>query len=342
MKNSYFTSLDLRLFDVSSGSSTPEASASDTASVEENPLAVPSVGFANRRKAAVERERMARNAMSGRSDKTVKMSENAENSVKMSENTENLVKMSENDENSEKEPQENGSLKQKSGSEQFEELMKNPEFRKAFSNKAQGIIDQRFKEFKSLQTKYEALEPIIEALAEKYGTEKGDISALAKAFAADGEIYDALGKKYGMSGQQYRNLTDTQRLARNEQRLRIEVETQMKSREAARRIREDAEALKQLYSDFDLGSTLSDAKVREMLKCGVPLKTAYEAANIDKILQSKEQAVLENIKARNDRPIEGGANDQSGAVAQNLSARLTRQDRERLAQRAIRGEKISL
>jgi len=338
MKNNIIK-LKLKLFDGAAGSAassgTGEAGTPSTVEASSEPI----VGYKNRKQAAAERERKAKEAILGKSQPIIEeaqaVAETATEQSKENSTAENKTAQTVNEE-----------PKKKSGAEQLEELMKDSEFRKAFSDKAQGIIDQRFKEFKSLQTKYEALEPIIEALTEKYGTEKDDIQALTKAFNADVELYEALGEKHGMSGQQYKTMLDTQRTARNEQKLRMEIEARMRTQEAARKIQAEAEEVKKTYADFDLQTTLANPKIREMLKVGVPLKTAYEAANIDKILQQKseqtEQRVVENIKARSDRPIEGGANAQSGAVSQNLAAKLTKQERERLAQRAIRGEKITL
>lgn len=340
MTNKKIVELFLKLFDgAAAGSPAATGSASEgTASSVAETSSEPTVGYKSRKQAAAERERMAKNAMLGKDEPIAK----ATTPVTETKTEESNVPVKD-----EKTVETNAEpTTKKSGAEQLEEMMKDSEFRKAFSDKAQGIIDQRFKEYKGLQAKYEALEPIIEALTEKYGTEKDDFQALTKAFNADVEVYEALGEKHGMTGQQYKTLLDSQRTARNEQRMRLEIESRLKTQEAAKKIQTEAEEVKKVYSDFDLQKTLANPKIRELLKVGIPLKAAYEAANIDEILQKRsnqtEQRVVENIKARSERPVEGGANAQSGAVAQNLAAKLTKQEREQLAQRAIRGENITL
>ncbi len=329
--------LNLRLFDGEGGAA--PASAATPTNAEVTTAAEPDVGYKSRRQAAAERERMAKNALLGKSEPVAQAVKQPQEAAK---------------EQPKEEPAETAKTAEsqaetptkKSGAEQLDEMMKDSEFRKAFSEKAQAIIDQRFKEYKGLQAKIDTLEPIIEALTEKYGTEKDDIQALAKAFSSDGDVYAALGEKHGLSGEQYKTMKDFQRTARNEQRLRMEIESQLKTQEAARKIQAESELVKKIYTDFDLQTTLSDPRVREMLKSGVSLKAAYEAANIDKIIQQRtmatEKQVVENIQARGARPVEGGASSQTGAVSQNLARKLTKQERENLAQRAIRGEKITL
>ena len=55
----------------------------------------------------------------------------------------------------------------------FEELIKG-EYKKDFDERVQNIINQRFKDHKSLQEKLEKLGPLEEFLTKRYGKEAGD------------------------------------------------------------------------------------------------------------------------------------------------------------------------
>lgn len=322
--------MDLRLFDGSvaggtaAGGTAPSGEAAETS-------AEPSVGYRSRKQAAAERERMARNAVMGKSE-PIATAQTTE--PKAEPKTEETTA-----ETSTEAPK-------KSGAEQLEELMKDPDFRKAFSEKAQGMFDKRFKEQKGLQAKLETITPLLETLSEKYGTDKNDLEGLVKAFNADGDIFEALGERHGMSGQQYQSMMDMQRSATRERELRLEIEARVRSEENIRKIQSEAATVQQIYPEFNLSEALANPQVKEMLKSGVSLKAAYEAANIDKIIQQKtlqtEKKIVENIQSRSTRPVEGGAAAQHGAVSQNLASKLTRQEREALAQKAIRGETITL
>ncbi len=335
MKEFKITKLVLSLFD-SGAAGAASAAPTGTATGGETAAAEPAVGYRSRKQAAADRERMARDAILGKQaqPKAEQAAQQPENN-----NTAEEPKAPEN----EAQKQEQGA---KNGAEQFEEMMKDSDFRKAFSDRAQKLIDQRFKETKGLQAKLDALEPMLETLSEKYGVEKNDIAALVNAISSDTELYDSLGEKHGMSGEQYKKMEAINRNARTERQIRLDVEARMRSQEFARRISAEAETVKQIYPDFDLATATANPQIRAMLKSGVSLKAAYEAVNLENIITQrttqKEREVMENIQARASRPSEGGANSQSGAVAQNVVTRLTKQERENLAQRAIRGEKITL
>ena len=81
------------------------------------------------------------------------------------------------------------------------------------------------------------------------------------------------------------------------------------------------------------------------------IKTAYEIAHKDELLSSamayaaqraaKETA--ENIRARAGRPVENGAQAQAPAQPREKTvSEMTREEREDLARRAMRGERIVL
>lgn len=115
----------------------------------------------------------------------------------------------------------------------------------------------------------------------------------------------------------------------------------LRSREAARRIRADADGVKEAYPEFELRNALCDIRIRAMLKSGIPLKTAYEAVNFERIVAERERKAAETARGTL-RPVEGGARAQSGSVSGLSVSRLTRAEREKLALRAVAGEEIKL
>lgn len=316
----------LNLFDGEGGVSAgaPEAS---------EPTAEPKGGYTSRKQAAAERERMAQAAMRGNTVE-VKTETKKEEPTKAEEPTKTA------------EEQKPETVQPKTYAEQYEELMKDPEYRKFISEKTQDIFNARYKDYKATKGNFEAVQPLLNALADKYGVAAGDYAAIAKAFDSDNEIYEALGEKNGMSGEQYRKIENMRQTADRERQMRTEIEALYKAEQTARKIQADAELVRQIYPTFDLKTTLANPQVREMLKVGVSLKAAYEAANMEQILTQRkaetEKTVTENIRAKAERPIEGGASPQAGAIVQNRAANLTKAERERLAQRAIRGENITL
>lgn len=323
------TKLILNLFDggaaggASAGAAAHEGG--ESAVINEAP-----VGFKSRKQAAAERERMAQNAIRGRVTPTAEPAKTEPEAPKEETKTEEVPAVEQ----------------PKDYNAQLDEMMKDPEFRKAFSSKAQGMIDERFKKSKATEAKLEALTPMLEILQEKYGTAEGDIESLVKAFTNDNDIFDAIGEKRGMSGEQFKAIQSMTSTAKRERQMRMEIESRLRTQEFAKKINAETEIVKQAYPDFDLSEALKNPQMKAMIKSGVPLKAAYEAMNIDSITARKvaaaEHKTVENIKSRAERPVEGGASAQTGVIKQNAAARLTRQEREALAQKAIRGEKITL
>ena len=108
------------------------------------------------------------------------------------------------------------------------------------------------------------------------------------------------------------------------------------------KMRREGENIKADYPDFDLDRTLSDRRVRAMLKSGLTLRESYEAVNVSGIIAERNRRLAESISQRATRPTEGGASSQYGSLTANSVSRLTREERENLAKRAIRGESIIL
>ena len=77
-------------------------------------------------------------------------------------------------------------------------------------------------------------------------------------------------------------------------------------------------------------------------------KKAYEVAHLDTIkggiaqqtAAKTERAVVENIRAKGNRPAENGVGSGSGITVKNDVSKLSRQDRQEIARRVARGENI--
>lgn len=135
---------------------------------------------------------------------------------------------------------------------------------------------------------------------------------------------------------------------------------------------EEAAALKQSYPDFDLEDQMKDPLFKGLVEGAIrpDLRMIYELCHSGEITQKKveaavsaavaeaveqavaaavertvtetEQRMLSRIRARGQRPAESGLNAALGVRAHPAVGRLTRDDRERLARRASRGETIRL
>ena len=144
-----------------------------------------------------------------------------------------------------------------------------------------------------------------------------------------------------------------------EAQMRAEYLAQMQQRseeEMERRLGRDAQSwleesreTEQLYPGFKLENECRDPRFVRLLEVGMDMKSAFEALHHREILenavrytaQNVAQRLVENLQSRQGRPMENGASGKSSAVIRPDVRRMTRQDREEMERRALRGERIS-
>ena len=105
-----------------------------------------------------------------------------------------------------------------------------------------------------------------------------------------------------------------------------------------------AEELKKDYPAFDLAAAAKEPAFGRLLRAGVGLRTAYEATHMPQVREAirvsaaaeAEARALDGVRLRGLRPNENGARP-GGAVLTGGMAGLTREQRARIADKAMRG-----
>lgn len=136
-------------------------------------------------------------------------------------------------------------------------------------------------------------------------------------------------------------------LAQMQQRSQEEMERRL-GRDAQSWLEESRET-EQLYPGFKLENECRDPRFIRLLEVGMDMKSAFEALHHREILenavrytaQNVAERLVENLQSRQGRPMENGASGKSSAVIRPDVRRMTRQDREEMERRALRGERIS-
>ncbi len=107
----------------------------------------------------------------------------------------------------------------------------------------------------------------------------------------------------------------------------------------------EARETRSVYPGFDLGHELKNEQFCELLKCGVPMKSAYELIHRDELFKLYAKEMEENITKRilagTLRPKEGAITAGSGTVIKSDTSRMSRAARQEIIKRVQRGEKIS-
>lgn len=202
---------------------------------------------------------------------------------------------------------------------------------------------------------------LLEAIAEKYGTDATDLTALTDAIrngvVKDDAYFERIAMEKGIS---VRTAREMDKLETQNKRLTAQQQAaQQMQKAAAERARiaqiqarwdAEAEALKAKYPEFDREEVLANPEVEKMMRAGCSMEAAYRAAYFDRLMarqtaataQQTEQGVLNRVQQRASRPAENGARP-GGAVQTHLDVEhMSRKDREALEKRVLRGEIITL
>lgn len=219
---------------------------------------------------------------------------------------------------------------------EFEELIKG-RYADAFRKRTQGIIDRRFAKMKNLEKTAVQFDPLIEVLKEQFpDIDAKDTTALINAFTE-------------------KHHSDKEAEQRETESLRLRAAAEYTaSAMAGNRLTEkwekDAEEIKNIYPSFSLEKEIrSNENFGLLLKAGIPVKLAFEAANLEKIMGAamkyaaavsgrKTAAALRETGARIQ---ENSVLDRAGSVTRKDVNALTEQDIIRIISEVSKGAKIS-
>jgi len=116
-----------------------------------------------------------------------------------------------------------------------------------------------------------------------------------------------------------------------------------------RELEHQAQELKQLYPDLDLGSELRDPRFSRMLRCGVDMRSAYQAIHAAQIIPAAMQFAARRMAEQlsssmgslSSRPAENGLTGGGAVRMGGQVSRMSRQDYDRVCRMVERGERVS-
>lgn len=231
----------------------------------------------------------------------------------------------------------------------FEELIKG-EFKDLYDARVQNTIRERLKGNEATVQKYNALAPVLDLLAGKYGVEADNIEALSKAIEEDETFYEDEALEKGLTVQQVKEI---RKMQRENAALKAQVEERSRKENADATYAawmQQAEALKQIYPSFDFATEAQNEQFRRLLQSGIPIQTAFEVIHKDEIIpavmqytaKQVEAKVANNVRAGQKRPAEGAAGGRSAVQVKSDPSKFTKADMDEIARRVARGERIVL
>lgn len=207
---------------------------------------------------------------------------------------------------------------------EFEKLIRG-KYKDAFDRRVQPIVQKRIARLKESAEKYERLLPYLERLSAEEGA--------APSGKGSEEADPALSERTAVS----RGETERAAAQRAEGRERI-----------VSHWLSEAEALKERFPSFDLKSELKNPAFRALIGNGIPLETAFLAAEKDALIPAALRAAAKDAEARTaaalsygqGRPREGATGGGSAQVIKSDVTRFTKADRDEIVRRTAAGERI--
>ena len=169
------------------------------------------------------------------------------------------------------------------------------------------------------------------------------------AIESDNAYLAAEADKRGMSIEDYKYITRLERENRNFYRIRAEQEAADRANMAVKHWYDESQSLRESYPEFDIFSEAKNPSFVSLLQNGIDVRTAYEVVHhaelVSKAAQEAakeaEKRTAEAIRQRAQRPAENGLSSASSAIIKNNVSSLSAKEREEIARRAARGERIT-
>lgn len=234
----------------------------------------------------------------------------------------------------------------------YEDLIKG-DYKEEHSQYMDKVMKERLKNQKQVETtlrqQMDAMNPIMDMLAAKYGVDAKDMKALAKAIEEDDAYYESEASEKGISVEQLKQM---RKMEHENSVLKSKMQETMQQDQIRKDIEEwmrQGEEVKKIYPSFDFRAESNNKDFNDLITRGIPVKTAYEIIHHDEIMggamqytaQQVAQKVSQNIQTRAKRPSENGVSSNNGIVTKKDVHSLTKADRAEIARRVARGEKIA-
>ena len=232
----------------------------------------------------------------------------------------------------------------------FEELIKG-EYKEDYNKKMESVVKNRLKNSKDLQKKLDSYNPLMEALASRYGLEAtSSPEDFINALMDDDRLYEDESLEKGIPVPELKRMKRME-MENETMRRQLEQESMRKENEEhLMKLFQEAEEVKEYYPDFDFDYESIDSPTKEqfaaMINAGVGMKNAYEVLHPEiqvqmmKVVADKTaEKVANSVKANKSRPVMADNNGGNGSPVgvdinsmskEQLDAYIARATRERI------------
>lgn len=232
----------------------------------------------------------------------------------------------------------------------WDEIMADPEYNKNM----QAVVQSRLRTAKVAEEKLGKLTPSLELIAGKYGVDPEDIDALAKAISDDNSYYEDKALEMGVPVETAKKIDQQERDTARQQRQEQQTLEQQKLQQHFAKLQEQADAMKQVFPNFNLKKELENPVFVRMTapNSGLSVEDAYYAVHRKEIMaagmqvtaQKTAQQISNSIQAGSRRPNEAGTTGQAPSVTtfdyRNASPEQRKAFKDHIRSEAAQGRKV--
>lgn len=234
----------------------------------------------------------------------------------------------------------------------WDEIMADPEYNKQM----QAVVQSRLRSAKGAEDALGKLTPALELLARKHGidVENMDYEALATAISDDESYYEDKAIEMGTTIENAKKIDQEERETARMQREQARTLEEQKFQNHIMSLEQQAEAMKNVFPNFDLRTELQNPAFARMTSpnVGIRVEDAYYAVHRNEIqtaamqatAQATAQKISNAIQAGGRRPQENGTSGQAPSVTTFDYRKASREQRDELKRRireaSARGEKL--
>ena len=231
---------------------------------------------------------------------------------------------------------------------------RNGEGKDFINREIENAVKRRFKDHSALKKSNDKMQSVMNAVAVKFGLDPTDTDGILKAVADDESYYETAADEAGMPVEQYKKM---KRLEAENAQLQAIRQEEDRRKEFDAKYAEwsmQADFARNEYPNLDLNTEMQNKDFFGLLTRGIDVKTAYQVIHQDEIVQSAistatqrtaqavQQQTVNNIRSKGLRPDESAGSSQAGFTFKADPHKWTKADREEIAKRVARGEKIRL
>lgn len=225
---------------------------------------------------------------------------------------------------------------------------KKGKFKEFYGKDVQAAITDRFKNQQDASETLKKFEPMLKILRDKAGVQTDD--ELIQHIMDDDSLYEDAADEAGMTVEAYKQFKRMQDENERMKAHEAEEEEQAMFRQHFQNLVNQAEEMKKIFPNFDLQHELENEQFRRLTApgSGLDVRAAYYAIHHEELepqamaygIQRAQQQISQTLQANRQRPVEGAMRSGQPADISVDPRKMTREERQRMIERARRGETI--